>query len=243
MACRLCRRNKPLRKSHIIPAFFWKPLKQEEGKFYALPSEADRSEFKIQDGPKEPLLCEDCEQQLGRYENYVRQVIYSEPADGDYGFRITSCDEGVQISGLDYGRFKLFQLSVLWRAHISTIEFYREVNLRSHAEKIRSMLLDENPGLRTDYGCFMAGVLENPKKALDNVVLTPKKGRLQGHYCYLFVMGGCLWYYVVSSHSRELQYADRFIGPEGILILPMNNWKELKMFKEIAQQFRNRGLA
>lgn len=239
MACKLCQRDRPLRKSHIIPAFLWKPLKQEEGKFYALSSNANKSEFKVQDGPKEPMLCEDCEQQFGRYENYVRQVLYSKPDDGDFGFRIQNHAEGVQIDGLDYGRFKLFQLSILWRAHTSKIEFYGEVNLRSHAEKIRRMLVAEDPGLRTDYGCFMAGVMENPRKMLDDVVLAPKSARLSGHYCYKFVMGGCIWYFIVSKHAEQLKYADRFLGPEGSLILPLKNWKEMRAFQDLAQRFKN----
>lgn len=240
MACRLCQKDEPLKKSHIIPKFLWKPLKIEEGKFFAMPSDSSKSEFKMQDGPSERMLCEDCEQQLGRYENYVRQVIYNKPEERDYGFRISGGATEIKITGLDYTRFKLFQLSILWRAHASQNHFFRNVRLGPHAEPIRKMLLEERPGNPADYGCFVLGVLENPGKLLDQAIIQPEQVRLGNHRCYQFVMGGFFWYYVVSNHIGELPFKDRFLGHSGELIIPFRNWKDVELFGKFAEGHRKR---
>jgi hypothetical protein len=53
-----------------------------------------------------------------------------------------------EINGLDYAMFKLFHLSVLWRAGVSTREEFRNVKLGSHEDVIRQMLLRDDPGAR-----------------------------------------------------------------------------------------------
>jgi hypothetical protein len=47
----------------------------------------------------------------------------------------------VHISGLNYEQFKLFQLSVLWRAGVSSHQFFDKVKLGQHAEELRLLSL------------------------------------------------------------------------------------------------------
>lgn len=242
MACRLCLRDKPLIKSHIISKFLWKPLKHEEGKFYALSAGERNVEFKMQDGPKEPMLCEDCDQQIGRYEQYVRQVLYGKPEEGDYGFRIHEVKGGLCLTGLDYAKFKLFQLSILWRAHTSTNRFFQEIKLGRHAEQMREMLVNENPGRPTDYGCFVLGVLDEPGEILDNAILSPAAQRIDNHRCYRLFFGGYFWVFIVSAHSNEIRHQEMLIGPAGELTVPFQQRSEIKFFGDMAKDFRDRGL-
>jgi hypothetical protein len=95
-----------------------------------------------QGGLKEKLLCDSCENIFSNLENYVKNMLYG-------GIELTFHKIGPRtwsVGGLDYIKFKLFQLSVLWRASVSTQEFFKSVNLgQKHESQIRKMLLDQEP--------------------------------------------------------------------------------------------------
>ncbi len=73
--CRLCGEEKELKKSHIIPRFFYKPMEWNEKNFRYQILGID-SNYKIirQGGVKEKLLCKECEQMFGGWENYVNKT-------------------------------------------------------------------------------------------------------------------------------------------------------------------------
>ena len=63
----------------------------------------------------------------------------------------------------DYKKMKLFQLSILWRAAEATGEFFSAVILPTHhRERLRQMLLTENPGADHEYFCTMARLVASP---------------------------------------------------------------------------------
>lgn len=72
--CRLCLTEKPLRESHIIPAFIVRWLKETSAtgyiRFTVNPNKRE------QDGPKGPFLCADCEQVLSKWETPFAQEFW-----------------------------------------------------------------------------------------------------------------------------------------------------------------------
>ena len=147
------------------------------------------------EGLREKMLCDACEQKFSVWERYASLVLKG-------GVPLTVRQEGniVHISGLDYERFKLFQLSVLWRAGISSLQFFEKVQLGKHAEQLRRLLVAGNPGSPERYGCFMFG-LKHETGAFTGVIMQPGRGRLNGHTAYRFVFGGFLWAMLASSHD------------------------------------------
>jgi hypothetical protein len=95
----------------------------------------------LQKGYRESLLCEECEQHIGRYEKYFKEAWYDE---GKLPERVAEKIHWVR--GLDYKRFRLFHLSVVWRAGVSRNSIFRRVRLGTHAERMRTMLLMDEPG-------------------------------------------------------------------------------------------------
>ncbi len=72
--CRLCRKSKILRKSHIIPNFVFKWLKDTSATGFFRPGINPNK--RSQDGVKQYLLCEDCEQLFGRWEKKFKDSIF-----------------------------------------------------------------------------------------------------------------------------------------------------------------------
>lgn len=195
MPCALCLRDAELRRSHIIPEFLYETLYDEKHRLQVFSVIPDQDNWREQKGLRERLLCDDCEQRLSAWERYASLALKG-------GVSLTYRQEGsvVFVSGLDYTRFKLFQLSVLWRAGVSTLPFFEKVQLGRHAEALRCLLLKGDPGSQERYGCFMFG-LKHGNQAFTGVIIEPGKVRLNGHTAYRFVFGGFLWVMLASNHD------------------------------------------
>ncbi len=61
--CRLCGKTRKLRRSHILPEFLYRPLYDGKHRYFVVSAATD-SNFSLQSGLTERLLCGDCEQQL-----------------------------------------------------------------------------------------------------------------------------------------------------------------------------------
>ncbi|MBI5190511.1 MAG: hypothetical protein HZA22_07535 [Nitrospirae bacterium] len=111
---------------------------------------SDGSDNKIQKGLREYLLCSVCEGKLSAYEKYAYENVLKKLLE--YTF---SMEEYLYFEDVDYRRFKLFLLSVLWRAGITSIPTFQSVSLGPHEGKLRDMILKENPGEEGEYPCLL----------------------------------------------------------------------------------------
>lgn len=216
MKCRLCLKEKELLKSHIIPEFFYKPVYGDPHRLTVVSTgPCDKIKYE-QKGYRERLLCYDCEQLLSPLEDYGRRVIY-----GGGETETINLENGIKVRNIDYKKFKLFQLSLLWRASVSRQEFYIEVNLGPKKEEtIRKMLIAQTPGEPHQFGCIMAVLLWEENKPLDGIILPPKRLHIEGHISFSFVVGGCTWFFVVSRHSKDFKLKDYFLRQGEELTLP-----------------------
>ena len=110
--CRLCGREAELRLSHIMPELLYRPSYDEKHRATELIADQGRQRF-LQKGHRERLLCDDCEGCVGGYEKYFADAWFRG------GLRPERPKERiVHVAGLDYRLFKLFHLSVVWRAGV-----------------------------------------------------------------------------------------------------------------------------
>ncbi len=245
MKCRLCLEDKELQKSHIIPEFFYKPVYDGLHRLNVVSTEpGDKIKYQ-QKGYREKLLCRDCEQRLGRFEDYGRRVIYGGRGSRGTGVKIQDVGNGFKLRNIDYHKFKLFQLSLLWRASIASLDFFTGVNLGPHEETIRKMLVSQTPGEPHQFGCIMTILLWEENKPLDGIILEPEQLYIEGHKCFRLVSVGCLWFFIVSSHSKDFMLRDFFLSQGGELIIPFvrrDQYADLvKRFAEVLK--RNRTMA
>src|SRR5438034_9908437 len=76
MACALCHQNKPLRQSHIVPEFMYKPMYDPLHRFEGLSLDVSEPPQIHQKGLREELLCQDCEQRFSRFEHHAAERFY-----------------------------------------------------------------------------------------------------------------------------------------------------------------------
>lgn len=218
MSCALCHKRKKLKNSHIVPEFFFKPLYNGKHRFQLIPSINEEKAHYEQKGIRENLLCEECEEQLSKYEKYTSQLFY-----GGEGVYYTN-ENPIRIEGIDYKKFKLFQLSLLFRASVSNLDFFKNINLGPHEEKIRKMLINENPGGENDYPCIILIPEMRGRLMSDELIITPEEiKKFEDHRQYRFILGGCFWVYIVSSHTSMFSFKEFFLKENGKLLIPIEN--------------------
>lgn len=118
------------------------------------------------------------------------------------GISATYRTEGrvVFLSELEHVQFRLFQLSVLWRAGVSSAQFFENVQLGPLAERLRKLLVAGETGPPGRYCCVMFG-LKHEREAFTGLIMQPGKLRLNGQVAYRFVFGGFLWAFYVSNQD------------------------------------------
>ena len=80
-ACVLCEREADLRRSHIVPEFFERRLKEDSGTPFFRGIEANQ---RTQSGPKLFLLCDECERRFSDAETEFAKTFYHPTRDGGH---------------------------------------------------------------------------------------------------------------------------------------------------------------
>lgn len=220
MICALCKKDRELRNSHIFPEFLFKCFYDSKHRFITVSLDDDTLLGHSQKGMREKLLCDECETKFSRYEKYARELfagdIRSEPIAKDY----------IKLYGLNYKNFKIFGLSILWRADISSLKMFNDVFLGPHREVLRSLLYNEDPGHPMKYGFFL-WALKDSEIDPRSVILAPTPHRVQGYNTYRFVFGGFLWIYFISKQNLPEHLARHFINEKGEMIMAICKLREV----------------
>jgi hypothetical protein len=196
---------------------------------HVLPSYEKRFQQK---GYREKLLCKDCELRFSRYEHYFSKVWY-----GPSALRpVLIPPPGIALCDLDYVRFKLFHLSILWRAGVSKRKEFHSVNLGPHAQRIAELLLKNDPGPPSRYPLGVIALAQGTSgKLMEGFVVSLGSTSVEGHRTYFFVFGGCLWWYEVSSHRRA--WFPNALSQDGGLMLLSQPFNEVPPIQEILAMF------
>jgi hypothetical protein len=224
-----------LKKSHIIPEFVYTTLYDEKHRFHVLSNSSVKGPAKLQKGIREHLLCGECEGSLSKYERYMSLILSGR-------LEVKSSRDGklVTLEGLDYKQFRLFGLSVLWRASVSSLQMFEQVKLGPHEEIMRKMILAEDPG-RSDQYPFMLVPVVHEDEVQTDLIMQPTWTRSEGHYGYRFVFGGLTWVYLVSSHKPPFVIANATVSEQGRTIMLISDIERMPFITNLVQELVENG--
>lgn len=222
-ACKLCLNTAALCRSHIIPEFCYKSMYDTKHRAVIVNPKDPSDQGYAQKGVRSKLLCRDCESLLnGRYEKPFKAYWYDEDALAPF----RAGEDAGWLINIDYSSFKLFHLSVLFRASVSDHPNFHEVDLGPHEDRIRQMLLDQDPGDEWQYP-IMCSVVEGAKGDVwDKLVGVARRIKLDGQWGYYFTFAGAQWTYRVSSHPSKA-FESLHLTQQGRLPVAKLPWKEI----------------
>jgi hypothetical protein len=210
-------------------------LYDELHRYHVLSTFHERTKPRLQKGIRERLLCDACEQQLSGYERYALGIM-----KGGESVMVATTPVEIALQGIDYRRFKLFQLSILWRAGIASDSMFSRVKLGHHEERLRLFLRDSNPGKPTDYACIMFGITRNGKPLVD-FIDQPTRLRIGGIVSYRFIFASVIWVFFVGSHSLSSHFGRYILSKEGEIIIPIQPYEALSYLEEFANDLHRSG--
>jgi hypothetical protein len=209
----LCRDPGDLRRSHIIPEFFYRLVYDEKHRFLRTSTDPTDPAVLHQKGLREFLLCQGCETRLSAWETYASKVI-----KGGLALDYEKDDGGFTVHGVEYAPFKLFGMSLLWRAAVSSLPEFSEVQLGRHQERLRRMLHEGSPGRAYEYGFSMVFPPDpRAQELFSHAISPPHVARYGAHHVYRFMLGVTIWLFPVSSHMSELDESIPSLKEDGTL--------------------------
>ncbi len=144
---------------------------------------------------------------------------------------------------MNYTKFKLFLLSILWRASISSRPFFNEINLGTHEEVIRKMILQGNAGDIDDYPTVMTTYL-NDKTMPKELIAKPRKRDDDGLATFVFMIAGVfyLYYFYVEKEKIQKAILSETIKPNNEMNFYINpkhhNWNLISGFSGFKNLFQ-----
>lgn len=155
------------------------------------------------------MLCQECENiRLGQLDDYGKLVLFpNSKSSADLEEIVLSNPiDGAKmsvISGYDYGKFKLFLLSILWRSSISSREMFKEGKIPTEDEEnIRKMILNNNSGNIDEYPITLMSYLNDTSVARD-LIMQPIRSKTEERLIISFLIAGfCFMFYVSSKYSK-----------------------------------------
>ncbi len=212
--CKLCLKDIKLCKSHIYPEYMYKHCYDEGHTYIEFDAEKDSYNKKRRKGLYEKLLCRDCEDIIMEYENYAKSVLYDEAKPHIY-----SGNKGFIKKEYDYKLFKLFVLSLLWRASVSNRKSFNLAKLGPYEEILRLILLNKQD---TDVSYFPSVIFQTyiDTNPADGVFMEihPYKSKADGKTVYQLVADGLFFYVGVGKVSIKTFPKGSSVSPENLRI-------------------------
>lgn len=240
--CRLCLNERELKNSHIIPEFFYQPLYDKKHRFHVLSTKKKRPRPMEQKGARERLLCIDCETKLSKWETYAAKVFSNIAVANQNTKFFQRTKFSITVGDIDYEKFKLFELSVLWRASISSHDLFKEIDLGPHEEKIRSFICEESAPQADYYGSIKFALTDDDDVDLSTGFIYQAEYKyVEGYRVVRLIFGGYVWLFFVSSHSKKEYFTDAFLQTDGSLDIWKRRASDLQDVKHFVRRVMEMG--
>ncbi len=177
------------------------------------------------------ILCHDCDNEIiSGYESYGSKALYGGKLPKNIApiFEYGKLPDQVNVKNIDYRSFKLFLLSIIWRAHISKQDFFEKVNLGPYAEQLRQMILTGDAGEEDEFEtCIIS--YQNPELPLR--ALTPiRKFKIEANTCYMLHVGRLSYYFNISKHNKLVLFEHGYLKKDNTSVFYFPKGKKANEF-------------
>jgi len=222
LICRLCLKEKRLGKAHVIPEGFFRNVGYLSETLELHTNTAGtypkRAPIGVYD---KSILCSPCDNLFSPWENHAQDVLLRTFASAI----VLKHENGVVgwvINSFDYRAMKLFFISLLWRASISTHDFYRRISMGPFEHELREMILAEEPGSPETFAVTLARFSEPGCTAM----LDPHPERYDGVNYARFYLSGFVAYIKFDHRPPPDWLADFILRPNAPLTILLRSARE-----------------
>ncbi|MBY0403819.1 MAG: hypothetical protein K2X66_07955 [Cyanobacteria bacterium] len=240
--CHFCNEEKKLAKSHIIPEYFYRELRQEEPHLLMVSSESTylkRSPI----GEYDQILCQDCENHFNhKWDDYgIKFFQQANDWPLKHADDVNKTKNFYEIIEYDYAKLKLFFLSILWRAHVSQRSNWKAIQLGSDAPRIISLLRLNSPGSIEEFPIVLFKLTMHDKgHNFHKLMQSPFiQKTLEGNSFYSFQLNEFVFWIKEDNQQLQYPYTEFFLREYPPLIIAEREFEdsgEEKRMKETIQR-------
>ena len=229
MYCKGCGENKKIIRAHIIPEAFFVGLKSDGKSPLMVADELNypkRAPIGVYD---RNILCHDCEQKFQDLDNYGQQILLKTELQ-------SSAVKGTvyyKVPNVNYELFKLFFISVLWRASISSQPYYSKVNLGKFEEIAKNNVWNRVVENSEEFSFALAKFTDDE---FGTAMLNPRRLRFSGVNYYIFYLFGFMLYIKVDQRQTPSIFKPLMMKENQDLLVvgkDIFNSKEFKSMHEV----------
>ena len=232
MKCKFCGNDKPLIKAHVIPAGFFRRLRKGQNALEYITNKAGeynrRSPIGVYDGT---IVCNECESIWRDWDDYAQKLLAEEPLNAQARFH-----DGQKIAYIvrdfDYKKLKLFFISMIWRASVSSHQFFSKVSLGHFEDIAKQHIANGDPGDNQDFSTVLAK-FDHPSA---KPILDPHEDSFSGVHYYRFYLASYIAYIKVD-HSPAPMWLSPFAMTEKtplcIVCRDFTKSKELNLMEKL----------
>jgi hypothetical protein len=234
--CRLCGKERQLKKSHILPEWTYTTIYSKKGIFRPVSLNDSVLGKSEQKGYRERLLCKDCELLFSKYERYAKDFFYSIINNKYKNIeRITLSSELFILKGFNYDLVKLCLLSILWRMSICSLDFFDGYKIYNE-EEIRKILLNKIHTSKKYIPIVMSKLTIN-ESPMDSLIMPFKEHVIINgvERKRIIFLGIVIDYFMTSSYFDGM--IDMFcIQENGSLLISKQNMFEWENYESIREK-------
>ena len=245
--CKLCGEERTLIRAHIIPLAFHRNLQSGSEKPPLILGNDPNSFPRRTPGGlyDEELLCLECERRFGPWDQYGAECLlhrFDQDAQGKYWDGELMVYE---IYNWDEARLRMFALSLLWRAAVTTNPIFKKVTLGGPYEpRLRERILAGDPGSPKDFSVFLSRWLVQPEHAgMELTQISPYVWRLEGINMAKIFLGGFVFYIKCDQRQFVEPFPDIILSPNRpVFAMPrqLEGSKDLAALRPAILNYRSR---
>lgn len=213
--CGYCGKQAELVDSHIIPKGLYWELQGENHKSPKVlsPFEGEH-EQRRPNGIYDNFLCPEHEEQFNDWDTYAVELLR------DTAPKPT--DSGWLFGNIDYGKIKLFFISLLWRAHATKNSFFERVNLGPHADRLKQLIEHKDPGSFQNYPI----VLWRSEELIAKVIIAPYREKYEGISFIRFYLPGYMALIKVDQRPLPAMFKSNALIQNGYWFVSSKQYAE-----------------
>jgi hypothetical protein len=234
MLCRLCGTEQRLIKAHVVPKGFFRALRDDSGVTELRTSDPSVPPKRAPDGVYDKaILCSRCDNLFSPWDKHAQDVLLRDFAETEaiYDGKVLVA---WTIQEFDYSLLKLFFVSLLWRASVSTHAFYRRIDIKPFEKAMRDMILTGDPGAPETFAVTLSRFDHRAYRG----IFDPHRDRFAGINYVRFYLAGFVAHIKVDRRPPPVFLSDLIVRagtPIVVLLRSARHSKDAVAMREIAR--------
>jgi hypothetical protein len=180
--------------------------------FFQAHEERVRTDFRQAGIYDSRILCSACEAEFTNWDTHGFDVLSKTRGDDEALRTQEGIVCGLIPRELVYQTFKIFLLSVLWRASVSSHVFFARIDLGPHEQRIRSILKSSAPLEAEDYSTILLLPVGQP---FQDTILMPWPSRIDGVWFYRLYFPNVIAMIKIDKRPTPDSFAPIQLRPNG----------------------------